>query len=157
MRVEAVHVCRIRDYNPDSPCLFLRHFFLGRHPAPHLPPVPGLLSVRKEWAESVCDVDVALWLEEQLPQVLFTSSEARMHSPRLETMLVLKVHMPSPEWTPFGASALTAFRIVSWAFISEVMWLPENLRFRKSTFLNILVPGNGSNPWTLNFQKPMNI
>lgn len=99
-RVEAMHACRIRDYTSDSHSLFLRHFFSGRHPAPHLSPVPGLFLVRKEWTESVCDVNTvntALWLQEQFPQVLFTSSEARMHSPRLQTMLVLKVHMPSPE------------------------------------------------------------
>lgn len=124
--------------HPDSLCLFLRHFSLGKHPAPHLLPVPGLLSGRKGWRESICDVNTA-------STSAFHKSWSWMHSPILETMLVLKVHMPPPE----HLFSLMALRIVSWVYISEVMWQPENLRFRKSIFLNILFPGNGSKPWTL--------
>lgn len=124
--------------HPHSLCLFLRHFSLGRHHAPHLPTVPGLLSGRKGWRESICDLNTAL-------TSALHKSWSWTHSPSLETMLVLKVHMPPPE----HLFSLMAFRIVSWVYISEVMWQPENLRFRKSIFLNILFPGNGSKPWTL--------
>lgn len=34
-------------------------------------------------------------------------------------------------------------------FFSEVVWLPENRSFSKSTFPNLLIPGNGSKTWTL--------
>lgn len=136
----------------DSPCLFPGTFSFGE--ASCFPPAPSTgialweKRMKREFPPSGRG-NPGVRLQRELPQLLFASPEARMHAPRLQTVLMLKVHMPWPVWAPFGASALMAFGTVSWIFFSEVAWLPQNWRSSKSTFLDLLIPGNSSKSWTL--------
>lgn len=80
--------------HPESPCLFPETFSLGEAPAPHLTPLPELLSGRKEWRASSWEGDTAVQPQGELLQLFFTSPGIRVHAPRLQTALMLKLRMP---------------------------------------------------------------